>query len=323
MQTFVRGLLVTLTVVAAIELLGMGDPGVGALNAAMGVGGLIGAVVAIALAGRPRLVPAFAIGLAAWGAPIAVIGLVTEPVIALAALVAVGISNAVFDVAAFTLAQRTTPNDRRVAFLGLIDSAANGGVAVGGIVAPLLIAAVGSQAALIVTGLILPVTAVALWPFLHRVDEAGGVDLERAALVRRLPLFAPLSLAAVEHLADDLEPVSFRSGEWLMREGESGDRYIVIERGSAAVTQAGRPIRTVGTGEGVGEIALLRDIPRTASVRAVDAVHGFALHRDAFLEAVTGNATSLVSAASIVEARLAGPSVAPGASPDSVEGAIH
>jgi MFS family permease len=303
-QTFVRGLLTVLTVVAAIELLGMGDGGVGALTAAIGIGGLIGAIGAITLAGRPRMTPAMTVGLVGWGLPIAVIGLVATPAVALAAMVAIGISNSILDVAAFTLAQRTTPNESRVAFLGLIDTAANGGVAAGGVAAPFLIEWVGISAALVVAGAILPVTAALLWPFLRRVPEDGHVDQRCTALLRGVPLFTPLSLATLEHLAGSMEPASFAAGEAIMREGEHGDRYVIVERGAAVVSQGGTEVRTLGHGDAVGEIALLRDVPRTATVVATAPVDAFVLDRDSFLEAVTGTPRSLVVATDVVSAHL-------------------
>lgn len=311
LQTFVRGLLTVLTVAAAIELLGMGDPGVGALNAALGIGGIVGAALAIALAGRARLAPAFAMALAGWGAPILVIGLIAQPVVAIGAMVAIGTSNALLDVAGFTLAQRTTPNDRRVAVLGLLDFAANAGAALGGIVAPVLIAWLGLQGAIIATGLILPVAAAASWPTLRRVDEGATDSSRQAQLVRAVPLFAPLSLATVEYLAGSLRPVAFAAGESIMREGEVGDRFVIIDAGEAEVLQGGRRLRTLGAGDGIGEIALLRDIPRTASVRAIVDVRAWALDREAFLEAVTGNAVSLGAATSLVDERLATPGPPP------------
>jgi hypothetical protein len=303
MQTMVRGILVTLTVVASIELLGMGEPGVGVLNAAMGIGGLLGAVVAISLSGRARLFPAFALALAGWGAPIAIIGLVGAPVVALGAMVLVGTANAVLDVAGFTLAQRTTPNRNRVAFLGLFVSVANGGVAIGGLLAPILLVSLGTLGALVAAGVILPVTTLVLWPFFRRVDETGTVDLRRVALVRGVPLFAPLSLATVEHLAESLVPTTFAAGGWLMREGEVGDRFVIVEAGEVEVLQGGVALRHLGPGEGIGEIALVHDIPRTASVRAVGAVTAWALDRESFLTAITGTAASLRRATSLADER--------------------
>ena len=305
LQTFVRGLLTVLIVVAAIELLGMGEPGVGTLNAVIGLGGLIGAVAAITLTGRQRLTPSYAVALAAWSAPIAVMGLIVSPAVAIVAMTAVGISNAVLDVAGYTLLQRLTPNAARVAVLGLLDSAANAGPALGGLVAPALISGLGIQGALIATGVLLPLAALAAWPFLRRLDEGRPATARRDALLRGEPLFAPLSLAAIEYLGSRLEPFHADEGTWLMRQGEAGDRYLLIDAGEADVYQDDRPIGTVGPGDGVGEIALLRDVPRTASVRATTPVEAFSLDRESFLEAVTGHAASRAAASTIVSDRLA------------------
>lgn len=305
LQTFVRGLLTVLVVVAAIELLGMGEPGVGGLNASMGLGGLLGAGVAIALAGRERLAPAFGLALAGWGAPIAVIGLVVHPLVALGALFAIGVSNALIDVSGFTLIQRMTPNSSRISVLGLIDSVANGGVAIGGIVAPILIELLGIRGALIASGLILPIVAILFSPVLRGMPEGGVAGARRVELIRGDPLFAPLSLATVEHLAGALAPVAFADGDWVMREGEPGTDYVLIDTGNTEVSQEGRVVRTHGPGTGVGEIALMREVPRTASIRAVGPVTAFSLGRADFLEAVTGHATSRAAAASQVDARLA------------------
>jgi predicted MFS family arabinose efflux permease len=304
-QTFVRGLLTVLTVAAAIELLGMGDPGVGALNAALGVGGLIGASAAIILVGRPRLGPAFVLALAAWGAPIVVIGLVPDAAIALGAMLAIGISNSLLDVAGFTLAQRTSPNAQRVAVMGLLDAAANAGVTLGAVTAPVLIVLVGLPGALVVTGAILPAAALVMWPAMRRVDETRDASGRQTGLIRGVPLFAPLSMAVVEHLADASVRVDFPAGAWVLREGEAGDRFFIIDQGHAEVSQGTTLIRTVGPGDGVGEIALMRDIPRTASVRAVTPVRAWALDRASFLESVTGDALSFRTANALVDRHLA------------------
>ena len=305
LQTFVRGLLTVLIVVTSIELLGLGEAGVGTLNAMIGLGGLLGAMVAITLAGRARLGPPFAIALAGWGAPIAVMGFIVDPAVAMVAMVAVGISNAVLDVAGFTLVQRMTPNAARVAVLGLIDSAANGGPALGGLIAPLLIATVGTQVALVVAGSILPVAAVLAWTRLRHLDEGGAATARRVQLLRSQPLFAPLSLVTIEHLAGALQPVTFQAGAILMREGDYGDRYLLIDTGQADVSRFGELIGRIGSGDGAGEIALVHDVPRTATVRAVTVVGAFALDRGDFLEAVAGHTVSARSAHALVHERLA------------------
>jgi hypothetical protein len=312
LQTFVRGLLTVLIVVAAIELLGLGEAGVGTLNAMIGLGGLVGSLAAISLAGRDRLGPPFAVALAGWGAPIALTGLIVDPAIALIAMATVGISNAVLDVAGFTLIQRMSPNEARVAVLGLIDSAANGGPALGGLVAPFLIASAGIEGALVISGAILPVAAVLAWPRLQRLDEGGPAAARRVELLRSQPLFAPLSLVTIEHLAGVMEPVTFEAGSWLMREGDYGDRYLLIDTGEADILRFGELIGRIGPGDGAGEIALVHDLPRTASVRAVTSIGAFALGRDDFVEAVSGHAASSERAHSVVHERLAADEVREG-----------
>jgi hypothetical protein len=305
LQTFVRGMLTVLVVVASIELLGLGDPGVGTLNAAMGLGGLVGAAISIALAGSERLGPAFAAALAGWGAPIAVMGVVVNPAVAVAAMFAIGTSNALLDVSGFTLVQRTTPNAARVSVLGLIDGIANLGPALGGIAASVLIAGLGTQGALVATGAVLPLAAIVVGIAVRDLDEGGPAVARRTELLRAQPLFAPLSLATVEHLAARLEPITAEEGSWLIRQGEAGDRYLLFDSGEVEVLRGEQAIGRLGPGAGAGEIALLRNVPRTASVRALSPVEAFSLDRDAFLEAVTGHGASRAAAESMAEARLA------------------
>ena len=303
-QTLIRGVLNVLIVVAAIELLGMGDAGVGTLTAAIGLGGLIGALLATMLAGR-RLVPAFIAALAAWGAPIAVVGLVVDPTVALVAMAAVGLANAILDVAAFTLVQRLTPNRDRVAVLGLVELIANGCIALGGVLAPPLVDAIGIQMALVAAGGVLPVVALLSVPSLRRMDERGVADPRHVELLRGDPLFAPLSLATIEHLAANLHPFEAPDGDWIIRQGERGDRYYLAETGRFEISVDGQVVPERRAGLGVGEIALLRDVPRTASVRALGDVRGFWLERGAFLEAVTGHPQGHAVASDRIAERLA------------------
>ena len=120
-QPFVRGALTVLIVVASIELLGLGDPGVGLLNAAIGLGGIVGSVGTILLVGRHRLALVFLLALVVWGLPISVMGLVPLAWVAVAAMVVVGLANAVLDVAGFTTLQRIIPNDVRASVLGVFE----------------------------------------------------------------------------------------------------------------------------------------------------------------------------------------------------------
>lgn len=303
-QTFVRGLLTTLIVVASIGLLGLGEGGIGLLNGSMGAGGLAGGLVALSLAGRSRLAPAFAAALALWGLPIAVIGGWPFPLLAAGALFVTGVSNAVLDVAGFTLLQRSVPNESRLAVFGLFEGLIGAGVALGSLSAPILLVMAGPQGALVIAGAILPMAALATWPRIARTDSEVVVPTRELALLREVPLFAPLPMTALERLAGGAVPVTFSNGEVLMAQGEAGDRYIVIESGAVDVTDHGRLLRRCGPGNGIGEIALLRRVPRTATATARSPVSGYALDRASFLDAVAAPASS-AAAALVIRERLA------------------
>lgn len=306
LQSLVRGLLTVLLVVAAIERLGMGEPGVGTLQAAIGAGGFIGAIVALSLTGRAQFGPTFVLSLALWGLPIAAVGIVSSPVAAVFLLAIVGMSNAILDVTGFTILQRACPNDARVALMGLIESPAAAMVAIGGLLASALVSTLGSQAALVASGVILPLSAIVVLPSLRRAEREAVGHEETSRLLRANPLLSLLSLSVVEELAAVMQPVAFADGDYLIREGEGGDAYLIVSSGEVEVSQGGKPLRRLGAGSGVGEISLLRDIPRTASVQAVGPVEGFSLGRDAFLTAVTGQRSALLAANAIAEDRLGG-----------------
>jgi len=304
-QPFVRGILTVLIVVAAIGTLGLGESGVGLLNSAIGAGGIIGAAGSVLLVGRRRLAPFFILGLVFWGAPISVVGLLPVAWVAVAAMGIVGASNAILDVAGFTLLQRTTPNELRASIMGLFEGYIAATAGLGGIVAPLLLAVLGVQGAFLVTGAILPVVAAVSLRGVFRADEVALVPEHQLRLLRGISMFAPLSVSTVEQLADSLTALHFAPGEVLIRAGDPGDRFIVIDTGSVEVEQAGATLRTIGAGGHVGEVALLRGIPRTATVRAVTETSAFGLDSPSFIAAVSGDRDAAVSAERVVDARLA------------------
>jgi MFS family permease len=303
-QVFVRGMLTTLIVVASIELLGLGDSGVGVLNAAIGLGGFVGAVGAVGLTSIRRLAVVFCVALAFWGLPIAVIGVWPLAAVAIIGLFVTGVSNAILDVSGFTILQRGIPADDRVPVLGLFEGMVAVGVALGGIAGSLAVEVFGAQGALGIAGAILPILAVATWPRISRLDERGLVIEREASALRSIPLFAPLPLTAIDRLADAARPVTFQPGEVIMRQGDVGDRYVAITGGTVAIEIDGRFVTSCTTGEGIGEIALLREVPRTATATATSLVTGYALGAKDFLAAVAGP-RSLVAANAMIEERLA------------------
>ncbi len=304
-QPFVRGMLSVLIVVASVELLGLGDPGVGLLNAAIGAGGIIGALATILLVGRRRLAIFFLLGLVFWGAPISVVGLLPVAWVAVLAMGVVGGANAVLDVAGFTMLQRTIPNEVRASLMGLFEGYIAAMAGLGGIVVPVLIAVLGIPGALLVAGAILPVLAVASSRGVLRADDIALVPERQLQLLRGVGMLAPLPITTIEQVADSLVPLHFEPGETLMLAGDPGDRFILIDTGTVEVEQAGVTLRAIGAGGYVGEIALLRGIPRTATVRAITDVSAFGLDSRSFIAAVTGDRDAAMSADRVVDARLA------------------
>jgi MFS family permease len=305
-QTFVAGSLNVLIVVASLELLDLGQAGVGFLNSAVGIGGLLGAVAAFALVGRQRLASDFAFGLLLWGIPIALIGIFPQPPFALILLAIVGVGNTVVDVAALTLLQRTVPDEVLTRVFGVIQSVFIGTVGLGAIFAPLMINAVGIRWALILTGALLPLSAGLTWRRITALDADVVAPTKEIALLRTMPLFKPLPATTIDELALSLIPVHAAAGTEIVREGDHGDRFYVIESGEVDVSANGEHIGTMGAGDHFGEIALLRDVPRTATVTAKSEVSLRALERDEFLSAVTGHAASVEAADAVVASRLSG-----------------
>ncbi len=300
-QAFVRGCLNVLIVVAAFQVLDVGAGAVGYMTAAIGVGGLIGAVGAMALGGHRLAVP-FGIALVFWGLPIVFIGPLPDLPFALLMLAVVGAANSVEDVAAFTLLQRLVPNRILTRVFGVVWSLVMGAVALGSIAAPALVEAIGPRPAFVVVGAILPLLALATYRKLVAIDRqvAPVPELE---LVQRVPMFEPLSVAAKERVAANLAPQSVPAGEVVIRAGEHGDRFYIVGDGALEITAEG--LRTTADeGDYFGEIALLRDVPRTATVTALVDSRLYVLHRDDFLAAVTGHEAAHAAGHTVAEERL-------------------
>jgi MFS family permease len=303
-QTLVAGALNVLVVVVALELLDSGERGLGALNAALGVGGILGAAAALGLVGRRRLAAAFGLGTLAWGMPIALMAAWTEEAGAFILLGIVGLANTVVDVAGFTLLQRAVPDEVLARVFGALESIFLGTVALGGLIASALIEGLGIEAALVATGAFLPVVIALTWTRIVRIDAgapAPGAELE---LLRSTPIFAALPATTLEQLASNLAPVSVPAGQAIFHQGDAGDRFYVIAKGEVDVSVDGAATAPLGPGDFFGEIALLRDVPRTATVTARTAVSAWTLERDEFIAAVTGHAPSAEAAGAVVAARL-------------------
>jgi MFS family permease len=300
-QTFVRGCLNVLIVVAAFQVFDGGAAQVGYLTAAIGAGGLIGALGAMTLGGR-RLAAPFGLSLVFWGVPITLMAPRPYFAAAVVLLAIVGAANSVEDVAVFTLLQRLVPNETLTRVLGLVWGLAMGGVAIGSIAAPAIVRAIGPRPAFVFVGSILPLLALLTYRKLVEIDTtvAPPPELE---LIDHVPMFAPLSIATKEQVAASLLPVSISAGEVVIRAGDTGDRFYIVADGELDIDAEGRHT-TAYEADYFGEIALLRDVPRTATVKAAVDSKLYVLRRADFLSAVTGHSAARVAGEAIAEARL-------------------
>jgi predicted MFS family arabinose efflux permease len=302
-QTFVDGILGVLIVVSSLELLGLGEAGVGYLNSAIGIGGLVGSVATFILVGRRRLAGPFGAAILLWGVPLALIGIWPEATPALLFLGVLGAANTVVDVAAMTLLQRAVAEEVLARVFGVLESVIVLSVGLGAAVAPLLIAGLGTRGALMATGAILPALVLLAWRRLAMIDAASAPPETELALLRRLPIFAPLPPETIEPLAARLARTTLPAGSVLFRAGDPGDRFYVVAEGEVEVALEDS-VEVLGPGEGFGEIALLREVPRTATVTARGETVLYALEREDFIAAVTGHPESAEAAEVLVSSRL-------------------
>jgi MFS family permease len=303
-QTFTRGALTVFTVVVAFDLLRTGEPGVGTLTAAVGAGAVLGSLAASLLVGTRRLARWFGVGIALWGLPIVLIALFPRRAAALGLLACVGFANALVDLGLYTLMDRLAPNDILARVFGLQESLVSLTVGLGCLVASVLIDLTGVRVAMAAIGSLCPFLVVATWRRLKHPDRYVVELDDEIGLLRGVPMLQPLPLPAIEQLARGLDPVHVSARQAVIRQGEPGDRFYVIEKGRADVIGGDRLVTTLGPGEGFGEIALLRRVPRTATVRAATDLDLYALRCDRFLPVVTGYPPSAREAGSSVESML-------------------
>jgi MFS family permease len=302
-QTLVRGALGVLLVVLAIDVLGRGDSWVGILTAAFGVGGIIGAVAGISLVGRGRLGRPFQLSLAGWGLPLVVVGIWPEAPVAVACLALAGLANSLLDVSGFTVMQENA--DERVLgrIFGLFELVVIATVGIGSLVAPAAIELLGSRGTLIAAGALLALLAMLAERPLRRVDDRAEVRVAELELLQRTSIFAPLPYVALRRLAAAVGERRAGYGEVIVRQGSDGDVVYVIAEGRVEVTRDGEHLRELGPDDVFGELALLLDVPRTATVTATEPVVLLTLARKPFLAAVTGNQLSGDELRRIVAAR--------------------
>jgi MFS family permease len=303
-QYIAIGALDVLYVVLALGVLGLGESGAGYLNAAFGLGGVLGIAATAALVGRARLVPPLIAGLALWALMLFTLGAWATTVGAFVFLAAAGAGHSLLDVSGRTLLQRTAPTELLSRVFGVLEGLTMAGLAVGSILVPVLVALAGARVALIGVGLVLPLIAVLAGRSLFQLDHSATVPVTEIALLRSSPTFGMLAAPELERLARGMSPVALEPGAMLIREGEEGDTAYVVADGRFDIAAGGRKLATLGRGEILGEIALLRGGPRTADVTAVDEARVYALEREAFLEAVGGSHRAAGAFDTLIDRRL-------------------
>ncbi len=286
-QTIVAGASAVFLVAIALDLLDLGNAGVGYLDSVMGIGAFVGGFVALILAQRGRLALDFGIGVIFWAAPLLLI--VASPTLAAAAaaLLLIGFANSVVDINAYTIIQRVVPGEVMGRVFGAMESAVIAAMALGALMMPVLIETIGLRAGLAVIGVGVTVLGLLGLRGLAAID-ATVLAPPGLELLRSVEILSGLPESIIERLARALAQVEAATGEIVITQGETGDRVYFIESGSVEITRDGRHVAHLGPGEVFGEIALLRAIPRTATVTATSDSVFQSLERDVFLPAVTG-----------------------------------
>lgn len=303
-QTVVAGASAVYTVVMAVEILKTGPKGVGYIDSAFGVGAILGGLVAIGRAKRRKLGTDLALGVVLWSIPLVAVWLAPSVVVVFAAVVAMGFGNPLVDVNFATILQRIMPDEVLGRVFGALEGALIATMALGAALMPFLIDAVGFDLALAVLGIGITLLVLPWVPRARRLDGALAIPAG-VPLLEAIPMFTPLGPTTVESLARKLRPFQVPAGVVIVQEGQESDRFYIIESGSVRVSHGDEVIREEGAGDFFGEIGLLRDVPRTATVTAGEDTVLQVLERDDFLAAVTGQDDARTAADSIVSRRIA------------------
>ncbi len=284
------GALDVLVVVLAVGSLGIGESGAGYLTAAHGAGAVLGAAVSLALIGRRRLVPVIVgASLLAAGA-FAVLAMATSTVIAFIVAATTGAARSLLEVTGQTLLQRVTPTDLFARVFAFKEGIAMAAWGIGSVLVTVVIASTDVRGALIFAAAIVPVLLLLRIRPLLAVDSAATIPTVRIALLRSVVALRSLPGPVLEGVALNATEVDVPAGAAIVREGEPGDCYYAIANGSVDVLRGGARVNTLQRGEGFGEISLVDDISRTATVVAVTETRLVVVEREPFLIALTGHA---------------------------------
>jgi Cyclic nucleotide-binding domain/Major Facilitator Superfamily len=303
-QSLTQGFLYVFVVVLALEQLGMGAAGVGLLVAALGAGAVASSLGASAFVTGRRLAVLEGIGVILWGLPLTLSGALPYEPVVLGLMCVIGVGNALVDIGLHTLPARLVPEELLARVFGVKASLTALSIAIGSIITPFAIDLLGIRGALTLLGLAAPALAALAWRRLQAIDAKIAHRDDEIAVLNRIAMFRPLPMPAIDELASQVDKVEVAAGQEVFHQGDHGDRFYVIEDGEAEVFGDGRLIRTLRSGEGFGEIALLHDMLRTTTIRARTPLRLFTLDRRHFLSAVTDYESSEREADALVLDRL-------------------
>ena len=265
---------------------------------------MLGIAATAAVVGRARLAPPLLAGVAVWTLSLWVLGAWATTISAFVLLAAAGAGRSLVDVSGRTLLQRTTPTEPLSRVFGVLEGLAMAGLALGSILVPLLVALGGVSAALIAVGALLPAVALIAGRGLLAIDREATVPVTEISLLRSSPTFSLLRPPELERLARGLTPTAVGAGEAFIREGDRGERAYLVADGTLDVSVEGTALAELGRGDLVGEIALLRGGPRTATVIARTDARLYELDREAFLDSVGAHRPTGGALDSLIHRRL-------------------
>jgi len=281
------GALGVLMVPLAIDTLGLGDAGVGFLTTMISVGLLLGAAASVVFAGRRRLTLSIVLAAGLFAVSGALFGWAAATLVAVLASIVYGAALTLLDVLGRTMLQRGTTDDVLTRVFGAVEALWLLGYAGGAASAPLLESWLGLTWAFVGSGLAVIGTALIITVGLRAIDAVSVLPERQLSLLARIPMFAPLPRVDLERLARQLDRIATPAGTEVIRQGDVGDRFYVIDDGRFEIVIDGKRIALQGEGQYFGEIALLKDVPRTATVRAVEDGAVWALDQEEFLATLT------------------------------------
>jgi predicted MFS family arabinose efflux permease len=303
-QGMLFGALMVFNVIIAIEMLDAGPDGVGYLLSISGVGTIVGGLVVLARVGRHRVASDMSVGVIGWALPFVLLAAFPSAPVAVIALLVVGLMDPWVNLGLDTLPQRLADERMVSRVFATVDASLTAAMAIGSVVAPLLLEALDLRGALLLLGAAGTAYAATTLPRMRRLDARLQPPPD-TDLLQAIPMFAPLPSSSIEALALASERRRVASGEVVVSEGDIAQEFFVIVEGDVEISHHGAVLRREGPGEVFGEIGLLRDVPRTATVTALTDVELLVLGRRPFLECVSGTLESLRAAEDLAWRRLA------------------